>query len=65
MYYEWDGKEESATGVKPEKKETSAPAASAPASKPAPTAAKKSSPFSNTTSDKPSPKKGGDDEPPF
>lgn len=63
-YYEWDGKEESANGKKPEKKDTpatakSTPAAAAPGSKPA---AKKAGPFSNTT---PAASKKSDDEPPF
>jgi hypothetical protein len=61
MYYEWDGKAESANGVKPEKKETTA----APAAKAAPAAAA-------AASSKPAPKKTGPfsnapetDEPPF
>jgi hypothetical protein len=63
-YYEWDGKEETATGTKPESKgektlsSVSKPAA-AVASKPAP---KKGSPFSNAAESK---KPDSDGEPPF
>lgn len=68
-YYEWDGKDESATGVKPEKKEGSTVAASAPATTPATTAAKpaakKSSPFSNAKPADAAAGKKSDDEPPF
>lgn len=65
-YYEWDGKDETATGVKPEKKEVTASTTSKPtpvSTKPAP---KKDGPFSNT---KATPAAGSDkaaaDEPPF
>lgn len=63
-YYEWDGKEETATGTKPESKgektlsSVAKPAASAP-SKPAP---KKAGPFSNATEVKSTVPA---DEPPF
>ena len=59
MYYEWDGKAETANGVKPEKKDATAAKAAAKAApvaaatKPAP---KKSGPFSNAAAT---------DEPPF
>jgi hypothetical protein len=64
MYYEWNGKPETATGTKPEKKDKPASSATPAASKPATPAssgkpaAKKSSPFSNGTS-------ASADEPPF
>jgi len=59
-YYEWDGKDESATGEKPVKKDapasTSKPAAAS--TKPAP---KKDGPFSNAKAET----KKDDAEPPF
>lgn len=61
MYYEWDGKEETATGVKPEKKNVPVAAAKTTVvlNKPAP---KKSSPFSNVVETK---RIDPDGEPPF